>query len=141
MKLALIYSLKVWLTGMCLAFIGMIEVSAYSGLTKEPNYLAVALRALITLGLSSPSYAIPLFVSVWVLQTMNWTTITLKCVLCGLTLIFALFPFMLLVIIAEQTESFSKATKDSILVYIILNCTCIWFYNIESENKPKVENF
>ena len=141
MKQALIYSLKVWLTGMCLAFIGMMEVNLYTGLSLEHSFYVVALKAMIMLALLSPSYAIPFFLSVWVLLTMQWRTITLKAVLCGLTFVFGWFPFMCFVILTGRTAPFSFEVKRSILVYILLNWACIWFYSLNVESKPGIDNF
>jgi len=136
MKQALIFALKVWLTGMCLAFIGMWETHLYSGLAREDHYyVAVFLLTVIKLGIFSPAYAIPFFLSVWVLLTMHWSTVTLKSVLSVLTFGLGWLPFMVFAILTERTEPFSYEVKRSIIVYILLNCACIWFYKLERQTK------
>jgi hypothetical protein len=135
MKEALIFTLKVWPTAMCLAFIGMWEADLYTGLVHKDNYYLAVLEAVIKLGILSPAFAVPFFLSVWVLLTMHWTKVTLKSVLSVLTFGLGWLPFMFLAILTERTEPFSFQVKRSIIVYILLNCACIWFYKLEWQTK------
>ena len=135
MKQALIYSLKVWLTAMCLAFIGMWETNVYTGFAHEDHYYAVILGTILNLSPLSLAFALPFFLSVWVLLTMQWTTVTRKSLLTALTFVFGWWPFMFLVILNARTEPFSYEVKRSILVYILLNCASIWFYKLKPINK------
>ena len=135
MKEALIFTLKVWPTAMCLAFIGMWEADLYTGLAHKDNYYVAVLGAVIKLGILSPAFAVPFFLSVWVLLTMHWTAVTIKSVLSVLTFGLGWLPFMFFVILTGYNKPFSYEIKRSIIVYILLNCACIWFYKLEWQTK------
>lgn len=131
----MIFTLKVWLTGMSLAFIGMCEVDQYSGLAREDHYYAQLLLTVIKMTILSIGFALPFFLCVWVLLTMHWSTVTLKSVLSVLTFFLGWLPFMFLAIVSENFEPFSYKLKRSIIVYILLNCGCLWFYKFNQQTK------
>ena len=134
MEQALIFTLKVWLTAMCLAFAGMWETHLYTGFVHEDHYYYMIAGTIIKLSILSLAYAVPFFLCVWVLLTMQWTTATLKSVLTVLTFGIGWWPFMFLVILSARMEPFSYEVKRSIIVYILLNCVCIWFYKLKPAN-------
>jgi hypothetical protein len=135
MKQALIFTLKVWPTAMCLAFIGMWETHVYTGLVHEDYYFAMILGTTIKLSIISLAFAIPFFLTVCVLLTMQWTKVTLKSVLSVLTFGLGWLPFIFFIILAGYSKPFSYEVKRSIIVYILLNCACIWFYKLEWQTK------
>lgn len=130
MKQALIFPLKVWLKGIFLAFIGMWETHLYTGLAREDHYYAKSLATMIKLAILSPAYAVPFFLSVWVLLTMHWTKVTQKSVLCVLTFGLSWLPFMFFVFLTSWFKPFPNDVKRDIIVYALLNCSCIWFYRL-----------
>jgi ABC-type bacteriocin/lantibiotic exporter with double-glycine peptidase domain len=73
------------------------------------------------------------FLCVLVLRTMQWTTVTLKLVLCLLTFGLGWLPFMLFVFLTAWFKPFSYEVKRDIIVYILLNCACIWFYKLKPQ--------
>jgi hypothetical protein len=61
MKQALVFTLKVWLTAMFMAFFGMWEVNVYTGAARSGSYYPVFLVTVIKMSIMSPAYAVPFF--------------------------------------------------------------------------------
>ena len=120
-----------------MAFIGMWEVNINAGAARSENYYPVFLASVINMSMLSPAYAVPFFLSVWMLLSMHWSTVILKSVLTAVTIVCGWWPFMFLVILTGRTEPFSYEAKRSIIVYLLLNSACIWFFKLKAERKCK----
>ena len=142
MKHALIYSLKVWLTGVILALVitwiaDVIAPYSFSEYLYSGFFGRIAEILLFTL-----AYAIPFFLCTRILLIFNQKIISTKLILIFATLILGCLPVIALTTLID--EPVSTGYMLGTLVYILLNCLCLSFYNIKpvsSNSKIKGNKF
>ncbi|MDB5142019.1 MAG: hypothetical protein JWQ66_732 [Mucilaginibacter sp.] len=134
MKQTLIYSLKVWITGVIIALIltwvaDIVAPYAFSEYLYSGFFGRIAEVFLFSL-----AYAIPFGVLVRVLLTFSWKITSIKVILTFLTLILGWLPVIALTAIID--EPVSAGYTLGALVYVFLNCICIYLYRL----KPGISN-
>lgn len=141
MKQALFYTLSVWLTASGMAIIGTWETDIVERAVSKSYFETEVFGRLIGFGSVSLFYAIPLFFAVSVLRTMIFNVVTFKVVLMIVTFGLCWLPFMVLTIDTGNMELLSAGYKFQIFIYILLNWTCIWFYELKpADQTPKDTN-
>jgi hypothetical protein len=129
MKHALIYSLKVWITGVILALVitwiaDVIAPYAFSEYLYSGFFGRIAEVLLFSL-----AYAIPFGVCVRTLLTLNRKITSIKIILTFLTIVLGWLPVIALTTIID--EPVSAGYMPGALVYVFLNCICIYFYRLQ----------
>jgi hypothetical protein len=126
MKQALIYSLKVWLTGVAVALmITWIADSIAPYVFSDYIYSGVFGRIAEVL-IFSLAYAVPFCIGVSILSAFDLKITSVKLTLTFFTLIAGWLPVIALTNIIDEPISFGY-TQEA-LVYILINCLGIWLY-------------
>ena len=129
MKHALIYSLKVWLTSVILVLVitwiaDFISPYAFSEYLFSGFFGRIAEILVFTL-----AYAIPFFLCTSILLNFNQKLISVKVILAFATLVLGCLPIIALTTLID--EPISIGYMLGMLVYILLNCICLYFYNLK----------
>jgi hypothetical protein len=129
MKQALIYSLKVWITGVVMTLMitwtmDIVAPYAFSEYLYNGFFGRIAEILLFSL-----AYVVPFCLCVMVLFTFGLNTSSIKVMLTFLTLVLGWLPVMALTMIVDQPVL--SGFKLEAVVYIFLNCLCIYFYRLK----------
>ena len=129
MKHALIYSLKVWLTGVILALV-ITWIADFIAPYAISDYLSNGFFGRIAeILLFTSAYAIPLFLCTRILLTFNQKIISIKLALTFATLILGCLPIIALTSLIDEPVSIGYMLGT--LVYILLNCMCLYCYKLK----------
>ncbi len=134
-KAALIYSLKVWLTGTLLALISSWIADAIIPYPHQNYFYEDVLERSIEVITFSLAFAIPFFVCVWFIIRLNWHVSLLKLLLSWISLFLGWLPIMVMVIVSDDLDPLSPDYIKKVFLYLLLNCACIWSYRLKPVDK------
>lgn len=132
MKHALIYSLKVWLTGVILALVITWIADVIAPYSFSEYLYSGFLGRIAEILLFTLAYAIPFFLCTRILLIFNQKIISTKLILIFATLILGCLPVIALTTLMD--EPVSKGYMLGTLVYILLNCLSLYFYKLKRVN-------
>jgi hypothetical protein len=133
MKQALIYSLKVWLTGVSL---GLIAGWLYFVMIGD-KVDSLSDGILMSLGviLYTLAFGVPFFLCVWLVLTFNWHYSLKKLLLSGISFLLGWLPIMVLVIASDDLDPLTSYYRIKISIYLFFNCMAIWVYKLEPDKE------
>ncbi|MDB5023031.1 MAG: hypothetical protein JWP78_786 [Mucilaginibacter sp.] len=129
MKQALIYSLKVWITGVVMTLIITWTADIAAPYAFSQYLYSGFFGRIVEIWLLSLAYVVPFCLCVMVLFTFDLKASSIKVTLTLLTLVLAWLPVLALTMIVD--EPVSLGFKLEAVVYIFLNCLCISFYRLK----------
>ena len=143
MKQALIYSLKVWLTGDLLAFTVPCAYIVIRGIHLDMP-LIVLIEFSLSMILLSLAFAVPFCVCVMLVVKLTWHNSLKKLLLSFISFPLGWLPIMIFVIGADNLDRLSTDRLRDVFVYIFCNFIAIWVYKLdaaphESLNSPKLD--
>jgi len=134
-KAALIYSLKVWLTGILLALTTTWVFDAFIPYPYKNYFYEDVFERSVEAITFSLAFAIPFFVCVWFIIKLNWHVSLLKLLLSWISFFLGWLPVMVMVIASDNLDPLSLSNKEEVFFYLFLNCACIWVYRLKPVNK------
>ena len=129
MKQTLIYSLKVWITGVVMTLMITWTTDIVAPYSFSEYLYNGFFGRIIEILLLSLAYVVPFCLCVMVLFTFDLKASSIKVMLTFLTLVLGWLPVITLTMIID--EPVSSGFKLEAVVYIFLNCLCIYFYKLK----------
>jgi len=126
MKQTLIYSLKIWLTGVTAALTLTWIADSVSPYVLSDYIYNGFIGRIAEVFIFSLAYAVPFFIATRILSLFDLKIKSVKLILTVFTFIAGWLPVMALTSIIDEPISLGYIVGA--LVYILLNCFCIWFY-------------
>lgn len=141
MKHAVIYSLKVWVTGVVISLMITWAADIIAPYALSEYLYSGFVGRIAEILLFSLAYLIPFCLSMMILFAFGWSRRSIKALAALLTFILGWLPVAALLNISD--EPISIGYKVGTLVYIFLNCLGIYFFLKAgiSNNKTGISKF